>query len=131
MLYATGIGSLSALSAAPTKLETAAAMSPLQALATAGLGAERVAHGDFTEASGAAAMAHLLAEHPDLDAVLIASGGMAVCGTACGCPNIPSQTGHRRLWESPSLRRWGKQPSRAMGWNRSRSASTLLSARVR
>ncbi|MGV9374194.1 LacI family DNA-binding transcriptional regulator [Nonomuraea sp. NPDC003707] len=47
------------------------------ALALAGLGDERVAHGDFTEASGAAAMAHLLKEHPDLDAVLIASDEMA------------------------------------------------------
>ncbi|MGW0196866.1 LacI family DNA-binding transcriptional regulator [Nonomuraea sp. NPDC003201] len=47
------------------------------ALALAGLGDERVAHGDFTEASGAAAMARLLTEHPDLDAVLIASDEMA------------------------------------------------------
>ncbi|MEQ4725797.1 LacI family DNA-binding transcriptional regulator [Nonomuraea sp. B19D2] len=49
-----------------------------EALALAGLGADRVAHGDFTEASGAAAMAHLLTRHPDLDAVLVASDEMAV-----------------------------------------------------
>ncbi|MFI7130745.1 LacI family DNA-binding transcriptional regulator [Nonomuraea sp. NPDC050153] len=49
-----------------------------EALALAGLGDERVAHGDFTEASGAAAMARLLTRHPDLDAVLIASDEMAV-----------------------------------------------------
>ncbi|MEU4232907.1 LacI family DNA-binding transcriptional regulator [Nonomuraea sp. NPDC026600] len=49
-----------------------------EALALAGLGDQRVAHGDFTEASGAAAMARLLTEHPDLDAVLIASDEMAV-----------------------------------------------------
>ncbi|MFD1539825.1 LacI family DNA-binding transcriptional regulator [Nonomuraea guangzhouensis] len=49
-----------------------------EALALAGLGDERVAHGDFTEASGAAAMARLLTDHPDLDAVLIASDEMAV-----------------------------------------------------
>ncbi|SEG96001.1 DNA-binding transcriptional regulator, LacI/PurR family [Nonomuraea solani] len=49
-----------------------------EALALARLGDERVAHGDFTEASGAAAMTHLLTEHPDLDAVLVASDEMAV-----------------------------------------------------
>ncbi|MFI7636128.1 LacI family DNA-binding transcriptional regulator [Nonomuraea sp. NPDC049400] len=49
-----------------------------EALALAGLGDERVAHGDFTEASGAAAMTRLLAQHPDLDAVLVASDEMAV-----------------------------------------------------
>ena len=48
-----------------------------EALAVAGLSSERVAHGDFSEPSGAAAMARLLDEHPDLDAVLVASDAMA------------------------------------------------------
>ncbi|GAA2704120.1 LacI family DNA-binding transcriptional regulator [Actinoplanes palleronii] len=48
-----------------------------EALALAGLGDQRVAHGDFGEASGAAAMTRLLAEHPDLDAVAVASDAMA------------------------------------------------------
>lgn len=49
-----------------------------EAVALAGLTDERVAHGDFSEASGAAAMAQLLDEHPDLDAVFVASDVMAV-----------------------------------------------------
>lgn len=48
-----------------------------EAVALAGLGDQRVAHGDFSEASGAVAMARLLDEHPDLDAVLVASDAMA------------------------------------------------------
>lgn len=48
-----------------------------EALALAGLDDSRVAHGDFSEASGAAAMRQLLAEHPDLDAVFVASDEMA------------------------------------------------------
>ncbi|MFI5932289.1 LacI family DNA-binding transcriptional regulator [Actinoplanes sp. NPDC051494] len=40
-------------------------------------GAGPVAHGDFSEESGAAAMAELLAAHPDLDAVFAASDAMA------------------------------------------------------
>ncbi|MCO1576825.1 LacI family transcriptional regulator [Crossiella sp. SN42] len=48
-----------------------------EALALAGLPADRLAHGDFSEAGGAVAMAALLAEHPDLDAVFVASDEMA------------------------------------------------------
>ena len=48
-----------------------------EALALAGLSDERVVYGDFSEASGASAMATLLDEHPDLDAVFIASDAMA------------------------------------------------------
>ena len=40
-------------------------------------GAGPVAHGDFSEESGAAAMTRLLDEHPDLDAVFAASDTMA------------------------------------------------------
>ncbi|PZF97992.1 LacI family DNA-binding transcriptional regulator [Micromonospora deserti] len=47
-----------------------------ETVAAAGL-AERVAAGDFTRESGAAAMRRLLAEHPDLDAVFAASDLMA------------------------------------------------------
>jgi len=47
------------------------------ALAVAGLDQSLVEVGDFTEASGAAAMARLLAAHPDLDAVFAASDNMA------------------------------------------------------
>ncbi|MEU6853243.1 LacI family DNA-binding transcriptional regulator [Actinacidiphila alni] len=49
-----------------------------EAVALAGLGDERVAHADFSQAGGAAAMAELLDRHPDLDAVFVASDAMAV-----------------------------------------------------
>jgi DNA-binding LacI/PurR family transcriptional regulator len=48
------------------------------ALAVAGLDPDLLEYGDFTEASGAAAMIRLLAAHPDLDAVFAASDSMAV-----------------------------------------------------
>jgi len=48
------------------------------ALAVAGLDPDLVEHGDFTEASGAAAMTRLLAAYPDLDAIFAASDSMAV-----------------------------------------------------
>jgi DNA-binding LacI/PurR family transcriptional regulator len=48
-----------------------------EAVALAGLKDHRVAHADFSEAGGAAAMARLLDEHPDLDAVFVASDAMA------------------------------------------------------
>ena len=43
----------------------------------AGLSDQRVAHGDFSEDSGVAGMKLLLDEHPDLDAVFVASDAMA------------------------------------------------------
>ncbi|TCC28905.1 LacI family DNA-binding transcriptional regulator [Kribbella speibonae] len=49
-----------------------------EALAVAGLDAGRVVHGDFTEDGGGRAMAELLARHPDLDAVFVASDQMAI-----------------------------------------------------
>lgn len=48
-----------------------------EALALAGLSDHRVVHGDFGEASGTEAMTRLLDEHPDLDAVFVASDAMA------------------------------------------------------
>jgi DNA-binding LacI/PurR family transcriptional regulator len=48
-----------------------------EALALAELSDKRVAHGDFGEASGAEGMTRLLDEHPDLDAVFVASDAMA------------------------------------------------------
>jgi DNA-binding LacI/PurR family transcriptional regulator len=48
-----------------------------EVLALAGLSDARVEHGDFSAASGAAAMTRLLDAHPDLDAVFIASDAMA------------------------------------------------------
>jgi len=48
-----------------------------EAPALAGLSDERVANGDFGEASGVAGMTRLLDEHPDLDAVFVASDAMA------------------------------------------------------
>ncbi|WP_055611618.1 LacI family DNA-binding transcriptional regulator [Streptomyces phaeochromogenes] len=48
-----------------------------EAVALAGLKDHRVAHADFSEAGGAEAMARLLDEHPDLDAVFVASDAMA------------------------------------------------------
>ncbi|TDD49517.1 LacI family transcriptional regulator [Kribbella antibiotica] len=49
-----------------------------EALAMAGLDARRVGYGDFSEESGGRAMEQLLAEHPDLDAVFVASDQMAI-----------------------------------------------------
>jgi DNA-binding LacI/PurR family transcriptional regulator len=47
------------------------------ALAAAGLAADAVAVGDFTEAGGAAAMGTLLAAHPEIDALFVANDLMA------------------------------------------------------
>ncbi|MEU8222772.1 LacI family DNA-binding transcriptional regulator [Kribbella sp. NPDC048915] len=49
-----------------------------EAMAVAGLDAGRVAHGDFSEQGGSAAMRELLDQHADLDAVFVASDQMAV-----------------------------------------------------
>jgi DNA-binding LacI/PurR family transcriptional regulator len=49
-----------------------------EALAVAGLDASRVVHGDFSEDGGSRAMEELLAKHPDLDGVFIASDQMAI-----------------------------------------------------
>ncbi|MET7281425.1 LacI family DNA-binding transcriptional regulator [Kribbella sp. NPDC005582] len=48
------------------------------ALAVAGLDASRVVYADFSEESGGRAMEQLLADHPDLDAVFVASDQMAI-----------------------------------------------------
>lgn len=48
------------------------------ALEAKGMPADRLVHGDFTLAGGAQAMRTLLQEHPDLDAVFVASDLMAV-----------------------------------------------------
>jgi DNA-binding LacI/PurR family transcriptional regulator len=48
------------------------------ALEEAGLAADAVAYADFTTTSGAHAAAQLLAEHPDLDGLFVASDLMAV-----------------------------------------------------
>lgn len=48
------------------------------ALEAAGLETTRIAHGDFSHASGAAAMRELLEKNPDLDAVFVASDLMAM-----------------------------------------------------
>jgi LacI family transcriptional regulator len=47
------------------------------ALNAAGLGDTRLAHGDFTEAGGIRAALTLIDEHPDLDAIFVASDLMA------------------------------------------------------
>ncbi len=49
----------------------------IRALEQAGLGSERLVHGDFSQASGARGMRELLDRHPDLDAVFVASDLMA------------------------------------------------------
>lgn len=49
----------------------------VRALERAGLGRERLVHGDFSQASGARGMRELLTRHPDLDAVFVASDLMA------------------------------------------------------
>jgi len=49
-----------------------------EALAVAGLDAGRVAHADFSEEGGTRAMQELLAAHPDLDGVFVASDQMAI-----------------------------------------------------
>ena len=59
-----------------------------QALLMAGLTPYATQAGDFTEASGAAAMAAMLERHPDLDAVFAANDNMAV-----GALRVLRQTG--------------------------------------
>ncbi len=49
-----------------------------QAMAAAGLPADAVEHGDFTERSGEAAARALMERHPDLDGLVVASDLMAV-----------------------------------------------------
>lgn len=49
-----------------------------EALAVAGQDASRVVAGDFSEEGGTRAMHELLAQHPDLDAVFVASDQMAI-----------------------------------------------------
>ncbi|SES28082.1 transcriptional regulator, LacI family [Pedococcus cremeus] len=48
-----------------------------ETLESAGLGAQRLARGDFTEVGGVRAALELLREHPDLDALFVASDLMA------------------------------------------------------
>ncbi len=48
-----------------------------QAMSMAGLPADAVVHGDFTETGGEAACRELLARHPDLDGLVVASDLMA------------------------------------------------------
>ena len=48
-----------------------------QAMAAAGLPADAVEHGDFTEASGEVAARALMQRHPDLDGLVVASDLMA------------------------------------------------------
>ncbi|WP_225753592.1 LacI family DNA-binding transcriptional regulator [Actinotalea sp. Marseille-Q4924] len=48
-----------------------------EALSAAGLSADAVVHGDFTVPGGAEATRRLLAEHPDLDGIFVASDLMA------------------------------------------------------
>jgi DNA-binding LacI/PurR family transcriptional regulator len=60
-----------------------------EAVALAGLKDHRVAHADFSEAGGAAATARLLDEHPDLDAVFVASDAMAA-----GALRVLRERGH-------------------------------------
>lgn len=60
-----------------------------EAVALAGLSDRRVVHGDFTEAGGAAAMTRLLDDHPDLDAVFVASDAMAA-----GALTVLRERGH-------------------------------------
>lgn len=50
----------------------------LDAMAVAGLAANRVTHADYTEGGGTRAMRTLLAEHPDLDAVVVSNDTMAI-----------------------------------------------------
>lgn len=49
-----------------------------QAMAAAGMADDAVVHGDFTEAGGQRAAEQLMAEHPDLDGIVVASDLMAL-----------------------------------------------------
>ncbi len=66
------------------------------ALAVAGLAPGLVEHGDFTEASGAAAMGRLLAAEPDVDAVFAASDSMAAGALRVLKVGRPLGAGRRR-----------------------------------
>ena len=56
----------------------------------AGLADDAVEHGDFTEAGGERAAAALLADHPDLDGIVVASDLMAA-----GALKVLAATGRR------------------------------------
>ncbi len=60
-----------------------------QAVTGAGLSEAAVVHGDFTIASGAACARRLLEEHPDLDAIFVASDLMAA-----GALGVLAELGH-------------------------------------
>ena len=60
------------------------------ALTEAGLANDAVAYGDFTTAGGARAATQLLAEHPDIDALFVASDLMAV-----GALGVLAEAGRR------------------------------------
>jgi DNA-binding LacI/PurR family transcriptional regulator len=61
-----------------------------QALHTAGLPADAVVHGDFTEEGGRQSAAELLERHPDLDGLVVASDLMAR-----GALQVAAETGRR------------------------------------
>jgi DNA-binding LacI/PurR family transcriptional regulator len=61
-----------------------------QALHTAGLSADAVVHGDFTEEGGRQSAAELLERHPDLDGLVVASDLMAR-----GALQVAAETGRR------------------------------------
>lgn len=102
------------------------------ALAEAGLPDHRLAHGDFTLASGAQAMRTLLDQHPDLDSVFVASDLMAVGAVSVlrerGI-SVPQQVAVVGFDDSPAAETGAirlttvHQPSVAMGV---RMAETML-----
>jgi DNA-binding LacI/PurR family transcriptional regulator len=61
-----------------------------QAMAMAGLPAEAVEHGDFTDASGETAARALMERHPDLDGIVVASDLMAA-----GALRVRAELGRR------------------------------------
>ncbi|TCO39047.1 DNA-binding LacI/PurR family transcriptional regulator [Kribbella antiqua] len=107
-----------------------------EALAVAGLDAGRVAHGDFSEDGGSRAMAELLSEHPDLDAVFIASDQMAIGAlrvlTDAG-RSVPGDVAIVGFNDIPSARHTApplttvNQPIQALGREMARMLQSLMS----
>ena len=107
-----------------------------ETLAVAGLDARRVAHGDFSEAGGQVAMETLLSEHPELDAVFVASDQMAIGALralAAAGRSVPSDVAVVGFNDIPMARHTTpplttvSQPIRSLGREMARMLHAVLS----
>jgi DNA-binding LacI/PurR family transcriptional regulator len=106
-----------------------------EALAVVGLDPNMVEAGDFTEASGTAAMTRLLVTHPDIDAIFAASDNMAAGAlralktTGRSVPDDVAVVGFDdnviARYTNPSLTTVA-QPIKQLGWEMAKMVVSLL-----